>query len=59
MARTLLPVVVEGPLCGVCQRPAEVMATVPMCGERPRYPMCWECFEDINSCDYAEDVVPL
>lgn len=26
--------------CGVCKRPAEVMATVPMCGERPRYPLC-------------------
>jgi hypothetical protein len=47
------------PECGVCKRPAEVIATVPMCGERPRYPMCWECFEPINWSGYAEEVTPL
>jgi hypothetical protein len=30
-----------------------------MCGERPRYPMCHECFTDINDCGYAEDVEVL
>jgi hypothetical protein len=44
--------------CGICQRPSEVMATVPMCGQRPRYPLCYECLSDLSYCDYAEDVVP-
>jgi hypothetical protein len=47
------------PPCGVCGRPAEVVATVPMCGQRPRYPMCHECFEPINWNGYAEDVEVL
>lgn len=42
--------------CGVCSRPAVWMATVPMCGERPRYPLCEECLDDIAWCEYAEDV---
>jgi hypothetical protein len=45
--------------CGVCNNPAEVIATVPMCGRRPRYPMCHECFESINWAGYAEDVEVL
>lgn len=44
------------PPCGVCQEPADVIATVPMCGERPRYPICFDCFEPIDWSGYAEDV---
>lgn len=47
------------PPCGVCGDPAEVIATVPMCGQRPRYPLCHECFEPINWNGYAEDVEVL
>ena len=47
------------PACGICAFPAEVMATVPMCGERPRYPLCHDCLEDLSYSDYAEEVVPL
>ena len=39
------------------QRPATVRATVPMCGERPRYGLCDDCLADIS--DYAEDVEVL
>jgi len=45
--------------CGICGREAEVMATVPMCGERPRYPLCHDCLEPIAWSGYAENVVPL
>ena len=44
------------PPCGVCGMPAEWMATVPMCGERPRYPICSDCLDPIAECGYAEDV---
>jgi hypothetical protein len=43
--------------CGVCERPADFMATVPMCGERPRYKVCIDCLATLG--DYAEDVVML
>jgi hypothetical protein len=33
-----------------------MIATVPMCGERPRYPICFACFEPIDWSGYAEDV---
>lgn len=42
--------------CGVCQRPAQWRATVPMCGGRPRYPLCEECLDDLAGADYVEDV---
>ena len=45
--------------CGICGRQAEVMATVPMCGERPRYPLCNEHLADLAWSGYVEDVVPL
>jgi hypothetical protein len=45
--------------CGICQREAEVMATVPMCGKRPRYALCHECLGDLTWSEYAEEVVPL
>jgi hypothetical protein len=33
--------------CGICGLPPAWLATVPMCGERPRYPLCSECLDDI------------
>jgi hypothetical protein len=43
--------------CGICKNPAELTVTVPMCGERPRYPLCHECF--ISIAGYTEDVEVL
>lgn len=45
--------------CGVCNRDAVAMATVPMCGERPRYPLCQSCLDDLLWSEYAEEVSPL
>lgn len=45
--------------CGICGREAEVVATVPMCGERPRFPLCHACLDDLTFSDFTEDVVPL
>lgn len=44
------------PPCGICQQPADLYGTVPMCGERPRYPMCFACHEDLDWSGYVEDV---
>lgn len=44
------------PPCGICQQPADLYGTVPMCGERPRYPMCFGCHEDLDWSGYVEDV---
>jgi hypothetical protein len=47
-------------MCGCCDvREADVIATVPMCGERPRYPICGECLDIIGYGDYAEDIEPI
>lgn len=43
-------------LCGICQRPAVWMATVPMCGQRPRYPLCEEHLDDLAESEYVEEV---
>jgi hypothetical protein len=47
-------------LCGCCEmRSADIVATVPMCGERPRYPMCMDCAAPLVECGYAEEVEVL
>ena len=46
-------------LCGVCGEPADVIATVPMCGKRPRYAMCLDCWLPIEEAGYCENVVML
>ncbi len=36
-------------LCDLClEREAEVIVTVPMCGERPKYKVCPECVGDLG-----------
>lgn len=45
-----------GESCGICEGPAIWLATVPMCGERPRYPLCEGCLGDLMRSDFAEDV---
>lgn len=50
------------PACQLChdsgeQAEADVYATVPMCGKRPRYPLCLTCYDDIAA--ECEDVVPI
>ena len=43
----------EVPKCRLCidsnvpPAEADLFATVPMCGKRPRYPLCLPCYEDI------------
>jgi len=59
----------EGPLlptqdaesvrCQLCadmgrSTPAELLATVPMCGERPQYLLCPDCVEEMG--EYVEEV---
>jgi hypothetical protein len=50
----------EIPKCRLCMdsnvppAEADLFATVPMCGKRPRYPLCLPCYEDIA--EECEDV---
>lgn len=46
-------------VCGVCGDPADVIARVPMCGERGRYPMCMDCFVPVEEAGYVEHVEML
>jgi hypothetical protein len=42
--------------CGVCGEPADVVATIPMCGEQPRYSLCLTCWRDIEEAGYCDEV---
>ena len=45
-------------LCELCaERDAELLVTVPMCGERPKYAVCTPCAPELGA--YVVETEPL